>query len=398
MSRRGNEIDFIFIDTEEMFADFKAQHQSVKWIGFDTEFIGEKRFYTELCILQFSSEKGIFIIDYLKLENIDFLLEMIENPEILKITHAGENDYRLLFNQYNILPKNVVDVQILAAFLGYNYPSSFGKLVAGELNIHLNKGFTVTDWTKRPLSPKQLKYAARDVLYLEEMWEQMKGKLEELGRLDWALEECERITKRDYYHSHPDKEFLDSNLRPNLHQPEELFLLRFLRWRREEAARLNHSKAMIYPSKNIAMLTRAVGGGRQSLLQNRRLSERFVRKMGDLVLDLYEAKPTEEELLLIGNKVGRKEVEPRQELLTKILDQMIHLRCMDENMAHEMVIPRSIMKKLKEDAEAFDERLEIGWRKDFLGEGLIDWLRNRAQLNLTFNEGQFQFFRKEVEV
>lgn len=398
MSRKRNEMNFIFIDTEEMFADFKAQHQSVEWIGFDTEFIGEKRFYTELCVLQVSSEKGIFIIDYLKIKNIDFLLELIENPEILKITHAGENDYRLLFNQYDILPKNVVDVQILAAFLGYNYPSSFGKLVSGELNIHLNKGFTVTDWTKRPLSPKQLKYAARDVLYLEDMWKTMKAKLEKLGRLEWAIEECERITKRDYYHTHPDKEFFDSNLRPNLNQPEEIFLLRFLRWRRAEAARLNHSKAMIFPSKNIAMLTRAVGGGRQSLLQNRRLSDRFVKKMGNLVLELYEAEPTEEELSLIGNKSSRKEVEPRQELLTKILDQMIHLRCMDEKMAHEMVIPRSIMKKLKEDPIAFDDRLETGWRKAFLGQGLIDWLRNRSQLNLTFIDGQFQFFRKEIEV
>jgi len=212
------------------------------------------------------------------------------------------------------------------------------------------------------------------------------------------LEECERITKRDFYQNHPDKEFLDSNLRPNLKQPEGIFLLRFLRWRRSEAERLNHSKAMIYPSKNIAMLTRAVGGGRQSLQQNRRLSERFVRKMGDFLLDMFNQEPTEEELSMLGNKEGRIEIDPRQELLTKILDQMIHLRCMDEKMAHEMVLPRSIMKVLRADPNAFDERLETGWRSIYLGEGLIDWLKNRGQLNLTFKEGQFQFYRKEVEV
>lgn len=398
MTYRRNESDFLFIDSIGQVNDFIEEHKGVEWIGFDTEFIGEKRFYTELCVIQISSEKGVYIFDYAAIKNIDFLLDMIQDPKILKITHAGENDYRLLFNQYKILPQNVVDVQILAGFLGYSYPSSFGKLVAGELSLYLNKGFTVTDWSRRPLSPKQLKYAARDVLYLQEMWHKMKAKLEEFGRLDWALEECERITKRDFYQNHPDKEFLDSNLRPNLKQPEGIFLLRFLRWRRSEAERLNHSKAMIYPSKNIAMLTRAVGGGRQSLQQNRRLSERFVRKMGDFLLDMFNQEPTEEELSMLGNKEGRIEIDPRQELLTKILDQMIHLRCMDEKMAHEMVLPRSIMKVLRADPNAFDERLETGWRSIYLGEGLIDWLKNRGQLNLTFKDGQFQFFRKEVEV
>ena len=398
MSRRRKETDFVFIDTPAAFAEFVEAHQEIGWIGFDTEFIGEKRFYTELCVIQVASEKGIFIIDYLKIKNIDFLLDLLQNPNILKITHAGENDYRLLFNQYNILPQNVADVQILAGFLGYSYPSSFGKLVTGELNLYMNKGFTVTDWTRRPLSAKQLKYAARDVLYLEEMWLNMKQKLEDLGRLEWALEECERITKRDFYFVHPDKEFLESNLRPNLQPKEEIFLLRFLRWRREEAARLNHSKAMIYPSKNIAMLTRAVSGGKQSLQQNRRLPDRFIKRMGDMILEMYNMEPLPEELTLIGNTIGKKEVDPRRELLTKILDQMIHLRCLDENMAHEMVIPRSIMKVLKADPQAFDERLATGWRKEFLGEDLIDWLRNRGQLNLTFKNGQFQFFRTEMPV
>ena len=385
------------IDTKAKMQAFIDQHQSIEWLGFDTEFIGERRYFTELCILQVATEHGIFIIDYLTDVSIDFLLEMIESPAILKITHAGENDYRILYKQYNILPKNVVDVQILAAFIGYNYPASFGKIVNGELGLFLNKGFTVTDWKKRPLSPKQLKYAVRDVLYLKELYDSMYAKLVNLGREEWAIDECKILTEEAHYHQHPDRDFIESNLRPNLDDKQELFLLRFLRWRRSEAERLNHSKDMIYPSKNVAMLTRAIGGGRQSLLQNRRIPERFIKKMGDKLMNFKEAPITEEESEILKNKIAKIEVDPRQELLTKILDQMIHLRCMDERMAHETVIPRRVMKKMKQDPNYIAPILETGWRKEFLGEETLDWLKNRGQLNLTFKEGQFKFFRTEME-
>ncbi len=386
-----------FIDTPELMDQFIADHQSVDWIGFDTEFIGERRFHTQLCIIQIASPKGIFIIDFLKYDNIEFLLDMIQNPDVLKITHAGENDYRILFNKYNIVPKNVIDIQIAAAFVGYNYPTSFAKLVLGEMNMRLNKGFTVTDWTQRPLSKKQLKYAIRDVLYLDELWTSLKSKLESLGRTQWAIDECQTLCEPSYYDVHPDKDFIGSNLRPNLTQDEAVFLLRFLRWRRSEAERLDYSKDMIFPSKGISMVTRAVGGGMQSLKQNRRITEKFVRRHGEKMVELYKQPPTEEELEMVGNQATRVEANPRQELLTKILDQMIHLRCLDEKMAHEKVIPRSIMKQMKLDPLHFDERLESGWRKEFLGEALLDWLKNRSQLNLTFEDGKFEFYREEVE-
>ncbi len=392
-----NASDFTIIETKDQMDEFIQTNQDIDWLGFDTEFIGERRFFTELCLIQVATAHGIYIIDYLQDISIDFLLKKIEDPSVLKITHAGENDYRILYKQYNVLPKNVVDVQILGAFIGYNYPASFGKIVAGELNLFLNKGFTVTDWKKRPLSPKQLKYAVRDVLYLKELYNSMSEKLESLGRKEWAVQECEVLTKESHYHQNPDRDFLENNLRPKLEKKQELFLLRFLRWRREEAERLNYSKEMIYQSKNIGMLTRAIGGGRQSLIQNRRISDKFISKMGDLVIKLYEDPITPEEDAILGNKTARIEVDPRQELLTKILDQMIHLRCMDEQMAHEIVIPRSVMKKMKQNPDYFDPILETGWRKGFLGDDTLDWLKNRGLLNLTFKNGQFKFFRTEVE-
>ncbi|MCB9298190.1 MAG: hypothetical protein H6559_34485 [Lewinellaceae bacterium] len=87
--------------------------------------------------------KGLFLIDPIRLKNLDPFLDLVADPGITKITHAGDNDYRLLNNLFGIVPVNVFDTQVAVSFVGYNYPVSFRKLVESELNVHLKKGYAV---------------------------------------------------------------------------------------------------------------------------------------------------------------------------------------------------------------------------------------------------------------
>ena len=104
----------------------------MKWLAFDTEFIGEKRYYTLLCLIQVKCETGTYLLDSLKIPDLTPFLRLIEDERITKITHAGDNDYRLLNILYGTIPKNIFDTQIAAGFIGYRYPMSFGKLVEAE--------------------------------------------------------------------------------------------------------------------------------------------------------------------------------------------------------------------------------------------------------------------------
>jgi ribonuclease D len=158
-----------YIETAAQLDQFVQDNQAITWLGFDTEFISEKRFYPMLCLIQVITEQGVYILDTVTLKQLDPFLRLIENPNILKITHAGENDYRLLNALYGTLPKNLFDTQIAMGFLSHTYPMSFQNMVEKELQVTLDKSFSVTDWEARPITRQQLNYALNDVLYLPQL-------------------------------------------------------------------------------------------------------------------------------------------------------------------------------------------------------------------------------------
>ena len=196
-------IDYTLISTQEDLEAFHQEHLGIEWMGFDTEFIGEKRYHTLLCLIQVSSVHGYFLLDPLAIDDLGPFLSLIQDPGIIKITHAGDNDYRLLYRAYGVTPANVFDTQVAASFIGHRYPTSFARLVEAEIGVNLGKGYAVTDWSRRPMSDKQIKYALYDVVYLRELYDKITEKLQENGRLSWALEECALMADSDTYYRDP---------------------------------------------------------------------------------------------------------------------------------------------------------------------------------------------------
>lgn len=385
---------YTFIETFEDLQYFAEQHQSVKWICFDTEFMGEKRFVTLLCLIQIASEHGYFLIDPIKIQNLRPLIQLIEDERITKITHAGENDFRLFNILFNTLPKNIFDTQIAAGFVGYKYPVSFQKLLDSELNVRVGKGYTVTDWSKRPFDAKQIKYALNDVIYLYDLWQSLVRQLRELGRQLWVVEECQVLESAEYYKQSPYKEAFNSNIIQSLQPKQQLFLIRLYAWRVNEARKKNYSKEMILPGKLIGAIIRAVGGGRDALRSNRRLPDKTVARHGDTFIELFNRPASPEELEVL-KQVPKKNVEhPQQDIINEMLHLLIKYRCFDENLSINLAMPRTMLKRLKADPNYFEDALEEGWRKEFLGEETITWLKFRNDLKLVFGKGKFELTLK----
>ena len=384
--------DVPIIDTDRALAEFADEQAGVEWMCFDTEFIGERRYYTLLCLIQVATEHGFYFIDPLRIKQLDPFLDLIENPAITKITHAGENDYRLLNILYGTLPANVFDAQVAAGFVGYKYPISFGKLVEAELGVRLAKGYAVTDWERRPMSNKALKYALNDVLYLPGLWKNLCAELDRRGRRTWVAQELQAWEQADYYDRDPNREALKSNMIGNLRRKEQLFLLRLYRWRDQEAERRNHSREMVLPGKYIGHIVRGMGAGRDALLNNRRLPAKTMGRYANTFLDIYNQSETEEDLAVLAQVRGRPEEEdPKRELLTEMLHLIIRYRCLEGDMAHSIVLSRSVLKKLKLDADYRDPTLAPdGWRAQFLGEEVISWLSHRESLELAFEAGRVE--------
>ena len=100
-----NNIGYQLIETDDQLRQFAQENKGIEWMGFDTEFVGERRFHTLLCLIQVSSPNGYYIIDPFSVKDLGPFLRMMENEQILKFTHAGENDYKLLYSIYGIVPK-----------------------------------------------------------------------------------------------------------------------------------------------------------------------------------------------------------------------------------------------------------------------------------------------------
>lgn len=388
--------NYMLIETRESLEIFYEENKSVEWLGFDTEFVGEKRYHTLLCLIQISSEHGYYLIDPIKLKDISLFLKLIEDPAITKITHAGENDYRLLKKYYDVLPKNIFDVQIAAGFVGYKYPISFGKIVEKELRIYLRKGYTVSDWESRPFNQKQLRYALDDVVYLKGLYDKLKGKLEQLNRLDWVKEEFEKRGQAQFYYIDPNREAFQNSLILGLSTKDQVFLIRMYQWRRSEAERKDYSKEMVLPAKYIGAIVRNVKSGKGALLNHRRIPNKLVDNYWNQFKTLYDQPVTEEEKAILKKIPPPMNDYTQEDTLIEMLSLIIRYICNEKKIAPDLVIPRSGFKKMKGDSEFFDESYAEGWRKELLGETMLNWLRNRDSLHLILEDDRFTLRFKDA--
>ncbi|MEO1263580.1 MAG: HRDC domain-containing protein [Bacteroidota bacterium] len=375
--------------------EFKRINHGIDWMAFDTEFIGEKRFVTLICLIQVATDHGYYLIDPIRTKDLTPLLDMLTDESIMKIVHAGENDYRLFNTHYGIIPKNTFDTQITSAFIGYKYPVAFSKLLESELRVKVSKGYTVTDWQRRPFSKKQIRYALDDVIHLRRLWEKLTYKLEKVGRLEWAKDELKKLERPELYEQDPYKEAINSNLIRSLRKKEQVFLLRLFLWRTAQARRLDHSKEMVLPGKFISPIVRAIHSGVDALRQNRRLPDSVVKRYGREFLAMYEEAVTSEEIEILSRIPPDNSDNPKMDILMEMLDLLVRYKCLKEGISHYMVMPRSVLKRMKNDKDFFDPSIDNGWRKKFLGDEIVSWFKNRKKLEIEFENGKFELKMQE---
>lgn len=370
----------IYIDTLDGLQQFFDTNKAITWLGFDTEFVGERTYFPILCLIQVATENGNYLIDPIAIENIDLFLELIKNPAIVKITHAGENDYRLLYQEFGVLPVNIYDTQIAAGFIGYHYPISFANLLQGELKLTLDKGPAVSDWESRPISAKQLQYALNDVIYLERLWKGINNKLKEWNRENWVHEEFDKLQNAKTYKTDPNKEFLANSILPKINIKEKLFLLRLYKWRIEMAEKKNKPKERILQKKLISHIVKGVKGGKSNLFNNRLIPPHVIDKDGGTFVDLYNQQESDEERAVLDSISKNVPVKPKIDAVMDILYLGIKIICSENKIAPELVIDRNRFKQMKWDLPYFDESLNSGWRNELLGENVINSIKNRTKL------------------
>jgi len=185
--------DFDFIDDASGVARAAAALEGADIVAVDTEFVREKTYFPRWCLTQFAVADGVFVVDVLDDAVALRLAEVLASPTLTKVFHSARQDLEVFARASRAPVAPLFDTQVAAALVGYPEQVGYAALVKSLLGVELPKDVTRTDWSRRPLSPRQLEYAANDVRYLYRLHPVLVAELERRGRLDWALEDCARV-------------------------------------------------------------------------------------------------------------------------------------------------------------------------------------------------------------
>lgn len=254
----------------------------------DTEFVRVRTFYPQLGLIQLYDGENLSLIDPLAFDDMAPFVELLQDVSVLKVLHACGEDLEVFHNAFGCVPFPMVDTQVMAAFLGHGLSTGFAALVNEFVGVELDKSESRTDWLARPLSQKQLDYAAADVFYLLPMYQQLLEKVTQAGWWDAAQQESELFTVKRIKNTNPEFAYLDLKGAWQL-SPKQLAILKPLAtWRYEEAVR--RDLALNFVVKEADLLTIA----RLGLTNPNRMIEegadpRGIRRHSDKIIALVKA-------------------------------------------------------------------------------------------------------------
>ena len=189
MNARPASDSFEVVSTDEQLRDLVDRLAAHPHLCFDTEFVSEHTYRSQLCLVQVAAPGILAVIDTLKARDLEPFWRLLAEPGRTTVVHAGREEFGFILHAIRTRPSQLFDVQVAAGLVDHDYPAGYASIVRRFLNLPTNKGETRTDWRQRPLTQAQLEYAVDDVRHLEQLWRKLERKLESLGRVAWMQEE-----------------------------------------------------------------------------------------------------------------------------------------------------------------------------------------------------------------
>lgn len=189
----------MYISTYEELSAFSERAARFNAIAVDTEFLRERTYHPRLCLVQVATPDECVVIDVIAIDNLAPLAILMRDEGTVKVFHACSQDMEVLNYTLGALPAPIFDTQIAAAFLGERMQTSYNGMVHAFCGVTLPKSESLTDWSRRPLTPEQIEYALDDVRYLIKAYDVIMERLDESGRASWVLDEIRPLTDRSHY-------------------------------------------------------------------------------------------------------------------------------------------------------------------------------------------------------
>lgn len=368
----------IIRDTETLkqACDLCATHS---FCTVDTEFLRESTFWPILCLVQMACPDDEWILD-VQAEGIDLapFFELMANQDVVKVFHAARQDVEIIYNLAEIIPSPIFDTQVAAMVCGYGDSISYDQLVKRITGVTLDKSSRFTDWSKRPLSEKQLVYALADVTHLRDVYTALNASLKEQDRAHWVSEEMEILTSPETYDMPPEKAWKRMKMRAR--KPRELALLkRVAQWREETARANNVPRGRVIRDDAIYDICTRAPSTLQKLSELRSLSRGFDKnRYGDELLKVIlevKSMPDSEH-----PSIPRPKQTPEGcQAATEMLKVLLKVTTEKYGVAAKIIATVDDLEKIAADDNADVPALK-GWRKELFGNKALDLKNGRIAL------------------
>lgn len=374
------------IDTTKDLEAFCLKASSYPYVTIDTEFMREKTYYAKLCLVQLAypdkGEESFTLIDPLSEKlSLQPFFELLAEENVVKVFHSGRQDLEIFFNRTGVLPKPIFDTQIAAMVCGFGDQVAYETLVNQIVDKRIDKSSRFTDWSKRPLSEKQVNYALSDVTFLRTIYEKLSKELDNSKRLSWVKEEFDILKNPETYSTDPDQSWKKIKLRRKDNDFVKLIKC-ISSFRENEAQKRDLPRGHILKDEELIQIAsqrpKKIEDLYNSRLPSKVLKTNWIAKgimeciksaklLPDEPLDNYQYIP----------------LSPSQLALVELLKVLLKFNATHHNVATKLIASSKDIEMIARHEKPNIRALE-GWRYKIFGEDALK-LKN-GEISLAFNQ------------
>ena len=380
------------IKTTDALADACAAFAEHDYVTVDTEFLRETTFWPILCLIQIAGPDDEAIIDPLA-DGIDLapFFDLMGDESVVKVFHAARQDVEIVHHLGGLLPHPIFDTQVAAMVCGYGDSIAYNALVERIVGEHIDKSSRFTDWSRRPLTEKQLDYALADVTHLRGVYASLKKQLESKGRTDWVDEEMAVLTNPETYDLPVEKAW--TRLKMRVRKPRDLAILKEVAaWREAEARERDVPRGRILKDDGLFEIAQQHPQDASALGRLRAVPRGFEKsKFVSGLLSAVEAG------LAIPQddlpRVPRPTRSPEGTgAATEVLKLLLKVVAEQNAVAGKVIASADDLEKLAADDEA-DVPAMRGWRYKLFGKQALEL--KRGEIALGFEDKKIQIIELE---
>lgn len=386
------------ITENEELAAFCDRQKDAGFITVDTEFLRDRTYWPQLCLVQIAGPEEAAAIDPLA-PGIDLtpLFDLMRNPDLLKVFHAARQDIEIFYQQAGAVPSPIFDSQVAAMVCGFGESVGYETLVLKLAGERIDKSSRFTDWSHRPLTDKQLSYALSDVTHLRVIYSRLAERLESTGRAAWLQEEMSVLTAEDTYRLDPDEAW--KRLKTRKASRRFMAILKELAaWREKLAQHKNVPRARILRDETIMDLAAQAPTTVTAMSRARSMSKGTAEgKVGAEILEAIQ-RGLHMKDADIPEPFNRAELPPGTAPLMELLKVLLKMRCEDHDVAQKLVAHQSDLEEIAVHGEQANTQALKGWRREIFGEDALNLMSGKIALTASGTHVSLIRFEGDVPV